>query len=73
MSLIDVADKLPTLERRAGLTTWKVFDKQAQELASVDDIVKTDDKRTKGPNATCWPNGKEKENNLDRWCVTMLK
>ena len=75
LSLVDVADRLPGLHRRNGLTKWLVYDKYLNKLETPSDF-KADyrsDPKAKAPAATCWPNGKEEERNLNRWCVWRRK
>ena len=65
MSLVDVSDALPGLKRNQGITSWKVFDRQMNEINSSDE-------QASGTNSkpiadTCWPNGKEAEFHMERW------
>ena len=52
------------------MTTWKVYDKQMNELPDRGDWKASDapsrGKKEKPPAATCWPNGKEAEFGLER-------
>jgi hypothetical protein len=66
MSLIDVSDALPGLKRKPGLTSWKVLDRECNEVASVDEQY-TDNLKAKPIVGTCWPNGRESELHLERW------
>lgn len=70
MSLVDVNERLPGLQRRKGLTTWTVYDKQMKALSKRDDWEATGTaakgKKEKPPAATCWPNGKEHEFGLEK-------
>lgn len=69
MSLVDVAEKLPTLKRRQGLTSWRVFDKHMNEVeaySAAEHGSKTKGKLN-GPLETCWPNGREKDLELHKW------
>jgi len=61
------------------MTDWKVFNRDMVQLDSFADSVVPETessnksnnnnkgKKVKGPASTCWPNGREKENKLERW------
>lgn len=67
MSLIDMSDALPNLQRRQGLTTWKVFDRDMNEISSADKQKASSSGKGKPIAETCWPNGKEAEMHTERW------
>ena len=68
LSLVDVSDQLPKLKRNPGMTSWKVLDRECQELHQSDEPQTWGDKKKAMP-ATMWPNGKETERHLERWFV----
>jgi len=65
MSLVDMSDALPGLKRKQGVTSWKVFDRQMNELATPDQ--QTSGSNSKPISETCWPSGKEADMNMERW------
>ncbi|CAD6578685.1 MAG: hypothetical protein CYPHOPRED_000654 [Cyphobasidiales sp. Tagirdzhanova-0007] len=68
VSLVDVFDKLATLKRRQGLLSWKVYDKEMNELNICENIDTKSGigKKAKRPAHTCWPSGMEREHHLER-------
>lgn len=72
MSLIEATDQLPGLQRRRGLTTWKVYDKRMQMYATRADYEGPREPRNKGEKQekpvadSCWPSGNEAELGLDK-------
>lgn len=67
MTIVDVSDRLPGLERRPGMTNWKVMRKDASAAIEAATDVADDDRQKKFPK-TMWPDGKEASRHLER-CV----
>ena len=69
MSLVDISARLPGLERRPGLLSWKVIldvsNFAGLERPETEEVFIGEKKLLR----TMWPNGRENELHLDRWSV----
>lgn len=64
VSLVDVSDRLPHLNRRPGMLHWKVLKRDLSgELADPSSVPNVDSKRYP---SSLWPDGKEAERHLER-------
>lgn len=58
LELVDVADRLPLLKRRAGISTWKVLGSDHAEYSSLEHFTTTADEKQRAKNkltATMFP------------------
>ena len=70
LSLIDVSAELPGLERRSGVTDWRVrIGSKQDEVEKPAAGVEALERGNKRYAATCWPAGDEAAKHLERWCV----
>ena len=69
MSLAETKDLLPNLQRRPAMTTWKVLDKDNNEIAPPVGDEPAFYAPHKRASSTLWPSGREAEFNMHRACV----
>merc|ERR1712226_1526892 len=71
VQLVDCSNELKGLDRRPGMTTWKVFSRDGKEYQSMEDVV--DDKPTEGYKDTMFPPAAEVAKSLNlEYCMRIF-
>lgn len=68
MKLVDVSNELPGLKRASGLMNWKYMDNDGNWYENHEQLPEKLKARLP---PSLFPNGKEQDNNLERWYVHM--